>query len=126
MEEQVQEIEMPAITYKVYARPNDKNQVERFFSSCFEEPQDGDVLLKAGTGDKFVHVGYLQRYDEEGLYNYKIENGEVVGCTPEDKQQELSNRPAPQPTTEEQILQLQAVIIEMQYQNRLKEMEMIG
>ena len=126
MEEQVQEIEIPVITYKVYARPNSKNQVERFFSTCFEEPQDGDVLLNEGTGDEYVHVGYLEAYDDEGLHNYKVASGEVVECASEDKQQELSSRPAPQPTAEEQILQLQAVVIELQYQNRLKEMEMLG
>ena len=126
MEEQLQEIEIPVSVYKVYARPNSKNQVECFFSSCFEEPQDGDVLMKEGTGDEYVHVGYLQAYDDQGFHNYKVANGEVVECTSEDKQQELSSRPASQPTTEEQVLQLQAVVIELQYQNRLKEMEMLG
>ena len=117
------EIEITIKPHKVYARPNATKQVRCIFSTCFEQPQEGDVLVKEGNGDDYVHVGYYQLYDHEGLHNYKIVDDAMVETTAEEKTAELAARPTPPPTAEEQILQLQAVVIDLQYQNRLKEME---
>ena len=46
--------------YSVYARANENGRVVKVFSNCFEQPQEGDVFVKAGSGDEFVHVGYYQ------------------------------------------------------------------
>jgi hypothetical protein len=71
--------------YKVYARPNDNNEVTRVFSTCFEQPGEGDILLKEGNGDEFVHVqGAYQLYDDNGRYNYRMADGEME-LIPEDE-----------------------------------------
>jgi hypothetical protein len=113
--------------YKVYARPNGQNQVIRIFSTCFEGPEEGDIVIKEGNGDEYAHLGYYQLFDERRCHNFKIERDTMIETTEEDKQAELNARPqqTPHQSVEEQILQLQAVVIDMQYQNRLKEMEML-
>lgn len=118
---------MPSNLHGVYAKTNELQQVERVYSTVFEEPQECDILLKHGLGDEFVHVGYYQIYDEQMCHNYKVVDGLIIECTPEDKQVELDSRTSSheESSLKEQILQLQAVVIDMQYQNRLKEMEML-
>lgn len=65
-------------TFKVYARPNEKGEVIKIFSTCFFQPQEGDVLLKEGSGDEFAHVGYYKIYDENGFLNYVIKDGALA------------------------------------------------
>lgn len=76
MSEEMME-EQPEV-FQVYARPNEKGEVVKIFSTCFFQPQEGDVLLKEGSGDEFVHVGYYKVHDENGLPNYKIVNGALA------------------------------------------------
>lgn len=95
--------------YRVYARPNSDGLVERFFSTCFEEPLEGDMLFKEGYGDEYVHVGYLEVLDLNHCHFYKVVEGEVVETTEEERQEELNSKPPqlPQPTPlEKQITQL--------------------
>jgi len=99
--------------YRVFAKINAVYQVERIYSTCFEQSEGSDVFIKDGDGDECVHVGYYQIYDQEGLHNYKIDGNVMVETTAEEKAVELAARPKPEPTTEEQILQLQAVVIDM-------------
>ena len=80
------EFQLP--TYDVYARINHKNRVVKVFSSCFEQPSKGDILIKSGSGDEFVHVGYYQIYNTDGSHRYKIENGKIVECSEEERQEE--------------------------------------
>ena len=58
MSEEMME-EQPEV-FQVYARPNEKGEVVKIFSTCFFQPQEGDVLLKEGSGDEFAHVGYYK------------------------------------------------------------------
>ena len=76
MSEEMME-EQPEV-FQVFARPNEKGDVIKIFSTCFFQPQEGDVLLKEGSGDEFAHVSYYKIYDENGILNYKIENGALV------------------------------------------------
>ncbi|WP_069997808.1 hypothetical protein [Cellulosilyticum sp. I15G10I2] len=94
--------------YQVYARPNNEGYVERFFSTCFKEVKDGDVFVKEGDGDEFVHVSYMQALDANGCHNYKIIDNKLIECTAEDKEAEMNSRPLPEPTLEEQVQQMQA------------------
>ena len=64
--------------FQVYARPNEKGEVIKIFSTCFFQPQEGDVLLKEGSGDEFAHVGYYKVYDENGFLNYVIKDGAIA------------------------------------------------
>lgn len=84
--------------YKVYARQDESGNVTRVFSSCFEQAEKIDVLLKEGAGDEYVHVqGAYDLYDEYGRYNYKIVGGAMVEIAESDK----PPIPAPLPSQEE-------------------------
>lgn len=41
--------------YSIYVRTNNQGIVTHIFSSCFEKPKEGDILIKSGQGDEFVH-----------------------------------------------------------------------
>ncbi len=41
--------------YSIYARTNNQGVVIHLFSNCFENPKEGDILIKSGQGDEFVH-----------------------------------------------------------------------
>lgn len=99
--------------HRVYARANDKGQVEKIFSTCFEEELDTDFLIKHGSGDEFVHVGYYVIYDANLCHNYKIEDGVMVETTEDEKQEELANQ-LPPPPTEVQLLQRQVSDLEIE------------
>lgn len=91
--EEIQEEYLPEPTiYHVYARVNEKNQVTKIFSSCFEQAEETDVLIKSGTGDEFVHVGYYDIYNSDYSYRYKIENGELTERTEFDRSDEMRLR----------------------------------
>ena len=94
-------------TYKVYARADENGKVTKIFSTCFEQPKDTDVLLKEGYGDKFVHVGYYRIFNMDGTHKYCIDSGEMRECTIEEIEAEKATFPAPPPTTEERLEQLE-------------------
>ena len=76
--------------YGVYAKINSENFVTRVYSTCFEEKSEEDILIKEGTGDEFVHVGYYQIMDENNLFNYMFDGENVVSVTDEQKEQMLA------------------------------------
>lgn len=67
--------------YSVYARPDSAGRVIKIFSSCFEQPADGDVLLKTGSGDEFVHTGYYNLSTPDGAHRYVIDAGSMREVT---------------------------------------------
>ena len=94
-------------TYKVYARADENGKVTKIFSTCFEQPKESDLLLKEGSGDEFVHVGCYQIFNDDFTHKYCIENGEMRECTTEEIEAEKATFPAPPPTTEERLEQLE-------------------
>ena len=74
--------------YSVYARTDENNRVVKVFSNCFEQPQNGDILIKSGSGDEFVHVGYYQLLTGDFVHGYKIQDGKMVECSIEDLEEE--------------------------------------
>lgn len=94
-------------TYKVYARADETGKVTKIFSTCFEQPNDTDLLLKEGSGDEFVHVGYYQIFNDDFTHKYCIDNGFMRECTTEEIEAEKATFPAPPPTTEERLNQLE-------------------
>ena len=76
-------------TYKVYARTDENNKVTKIFSTCFEHPEESDLLLKEGSGDEFVHVGYYRIFNDDFTHKYCIENGEMRECTTEERLEQL-------------------------------------
>ena len=93
--------------YSVYARINNKGKVIKVFSTCFEEPNDDDIFIKSGSGDPYTHVGYYQIFNMDGTHKYCIDNGEMRECTAEEIEAEKATFPAPPPTTEERLEQLE-------------------
>ena len=45
--------------FQVYAK-SENGLVYKFYSTCFQEVEEGDTFIKEGYGDEFVHVGYYQ------------------------------------------------------------------
>lgn len=60
--------------YKVYAKHQD-SLVTEIYSTCFQDYAEGDILVKEGFGDEFIHVGYYQILDENMCHNYRIGKG---------------------------------------------------
>ena len=97
--------------FQVYAVINKEKQVEKFYSTCFQEPIANDILIKEGYGDEFVHVGYYQVYNENGCHNYKIVEGKIVECTNEEKVEELKQMQKNTPkTTDQKIVEMARAI----------------
>lgn len=95
-------------TYKVYARADENNKITKIFSTCFEQPKESDLLLKEGSGDEFVHVqGSYQIFNIDGTHKYCIDNGFMRECTADEIEAEKATFPAPPPTTEERMEQLE-------------------
>ena len=91
-------------TYSVYSRVDRNNKITKVFSTCFEEPQDTDILLKSGHGDEFVHCqGQYQIYNEDGTHKYCMDNGVIRECTSEELETERANFPVPEPTENEKL-----------------------
>lgn len=94
--------------YQVYARPKmiaGIKFLDAVFSTRFEEPIEGDILIDEGEGQQYIHV--QNRYvllDINMLHNYKIVGIKIVETTEADKNRELKARPAPE-KSEIEILQ---------------------
>ena len=77
---------MDIITNKIYATSDSTGTVVKLFSSVFETPQDGDILIEEGNEDYHAHVHLkYQLVDEYGRYNYRIANDnleEIIGKPP--------------------------------------------
>lgn len=97
---------MEQTTNKIYARPKNK-LVEKFFSSVFEQPQGGDVLVEDGNEDYHAHVHLkYQALDENLCHNYKVVDNNIVQTTEVEKATEIANKPTviPPPTPEQKAI----------------------
>ena len=76
---------MDQLTNKIYARL-DGEIVIKLFSSVFEQPEKGDVLVDEGVEEyhAHVHLKYLVM-DDQCRYNYKVINGELIELTEKEK-----------------------------------------
>ena len=115
-------MEFEPTKYSVYARVDENNKVIKVFSSCFEQPKDTDILLKTGSGDEFVHVGYYNIYNDDSTHKYCIDNGVMRECTEEELEEERASFPEPEPTTEDRVTLLEEVCTELLYQNALSDL----
>ena len=86
----------------------------RVFSTCFEQPQDGDIFVKSGQGDEFVHVGYYSLYTDGFAHRYCVEGLDGIReCTEEEIAEEIAEmqRNAPKAITDkERIEQLETQV----------------
>ena len=86
--------------YIVYVKPNENSYITTVDSSAFLSDTAGWVEIDRGTGDRYHHAqgNYFETpiITEGGAYRYKLVNGKVVECAPEEiKAQEEANRPVP-------------------------------
>lgn len=86
--------------YKVYVKPNESGYITAVNSSEFLTDTTGWVEIDRGYGDKHHHA--QNNYFPEpivtmgGAYRYKLVNGQVAECSPEEiAKQEEANRPLP-------------------------------
>ena len=94
---------MENYTNKIYARKREDNIVIKFFSSVFEKNLDTDFLVEEGNEDYHAHVHLKYKLkDEDGRYNYKILEDQLVELTEEEKEK-MFPPTAPQITEQEKL-----------------------
>ena len=105
--------------FQVYAKSKD-GLVYTIYSTCFQEVEEGDVFIKEGFGDEFVHVGYYEIYDSNMCHNYKIVDNEIVECTEEEKTEELKQQQTNIPkTTEQKIVEMARAITDLMLEGEM-------
>lgn len=101
---------------KVYALPNEAGYITRidggYTIGNITTPEDW-VLIDEGYGDKYnlCQSNYLPQplRTYGGAYRYKLVDGQVVECTPEEiAAQEEANKPEAVPTTEDRLKELES------------------
>lgn len=97
---------------KVYVKLNEQNEITQINSDIFLADTTDWIMIDEGEGDKYAHAQgyYLEKplYDEQGRYNYKLADGQVVEIT-EKAEVEI----ATQITTEERLAALEEAMLEM-------------
>ena len=129
--------ELSAVIYSVYARPDAKGRIIMVFSDCFEQPQPGDILVKSGYGDEFIHTGYYQVYTDGLAHRYCVDGfGGIRECTPGEIEVELAEMQANTPRVvtdkeriehlEEQVADQTEMLADLLYDICLMQMETEG
>ena len=98
--------------YIVYVKPDDANRIIAANSSAFIQDITDWVEIGSGFGDKYHHAqgNYFPKpiMDKRGIYRYKLADGRPVERTQEEMDADYAARPAPEPTTEELLLETAA------------------
>ena len=107
---------METLKSKVYALPSAEGYITRidggYTESNITTPADW-VLIGEGYGDKYnlCQNNYLPQplRTDGGAWRYKLVDGQVVECTPEEiAAQEEANKPEDVPTTEDRLKELES------------------
>lgn len=80
--------------YKQYIRTDVNGIVIKGFTSAFEQPIAGDLLLSGQDGRHFQ----MQLLTDRGQYKYKLVNNQMVERTQAELDAEWAARPAPPKT----------------------------
>lgn len=103
--------------YTVYVRSDVTGRIMEINSSAFLADTAGWTAIDEGYSDKYHHAqnNYFSKplYDDRWCANYKMENGEVLERTEEEKEIEISNRPKPLPTEEDRLVALEEAMLAM-------------
>ncbi|XOQ44310.1 MAG: DUF5110 domain-containing protein [Clostridium sp.] len=93
---------MKKLNHTVYVKTNGNGYITAVNSDVFLSDVTGWTQIDEGTGDKYAHAqgNYFEKplVDENGCYNYKLENGNPIETTDDEKQAQIDTRPASQPT----------------------------
>ena len=97
--------------YKVYIQTNQDGIVTAINSDAFLPDTDGWTEIDEGGGDKFHHAqgNYLPKplMTMQGIYQYKLVDGEVVERTQKEIDADIAKIPPPPPSAEDRIKALE-------------------
>ncbi len=103
--------------YIVYIKTDTESNITAINSSAFLMDTTDWIRIDEGLGDKYHHAqgNYLEKglMDENGCYNYKLVDGQIVERTAEEKAAEIASRPLPPPTAEERLEALEVAMLEV-------------
>lgn len=92
---------------KVYVRTDEAGRVVEMASSIFLTDPAGWTEIGEGEGDRYAHAqgNFLEKplTGEDGVHNYRLEEGTIRESTEEEKAAERASFPAPEPNREEQL-----------------------
>ena len=85
---------------KVYARTDEEGRVLEMASSVFLKDLSGWTEIDQGEGDRYAHAqgNFLEKplTGEDGVHNYRLEEGTIRESTEEEKAAERASFPAPE------------------------------
>lgn len=95
--------------YKVYVRFDLYGRILEINSDTFLSDTTNWTYIDEGYGDRFHHAqgNYLPSplYDNRGIPRYKLVDGQPVERTQEEMDADFAAQPAPEPKTEELLLE---------------------
>ena len=95
----------------VYIKTDEEGRIIAVTSSAFLDDEIGWIEIDSGAGDKYHHAqgNYLDKpiCTDDGIYQYKLVDGAVVERTAEEIAADLAAQPAPGPTPDERIVELE-------------------
>lgn len=97
--------------YIVYAKVDDQNRITAVNSSAFLTDVTGWTRIAEGHGDKYHHAqgNYFKKtiMDERGIWRYKLEDGEAMERSQEERDADYVE-PVQEQDTEELLLEMAA------------------
>lgn len=101
------------MTAKVYIKTDDAGRITNVNSSTFLTDTAGWTFIAEGTGDRYHHAqgNYfpLPFFDERGVYQYKLVDGQVWERTQEEMDADYAAANV-EPSTEERIAELEEAL----------------
>ena len=103
---------------KVYVKTDEQGRIIEINSSIFIQEPQGWIQVDEGEGDRYAHAQghYLDKplMERDGVYGYKLENGEVAERTEEEKEADRAAIEEPI-TLEERVTEMEMVLVAMVY-----------
>lgn len=103
--------------YTVYVRADEAGCIVEINSSAFMADTAGWTAIDEGYGDKYHHAqgNYFPQplYDVRGCANYKLENNIPAERSDEEKEAEITSRPAPMPSYNDRVAALEEAMLVM-------------
>ena len=103
--------------FKVYAKINSDSYITAIDSSAFLTDLIDWLEIDEGSGDKFHHAqgNYFDKplKTENGVYQYKLEDGVVRECTAEEFAEQEAALPQPEPSVWDELADADAALKEV-------------
>ena len=116
---------METAPYIVYVKTDDQNRITAIHSDAFLKDTCGWTEIDRGYTQRHHHAqgNYLDKMiaDDRGIWRYRLADGKAVERSAAEMDADYAARPAPEPTTEELLLETAA-----DYEYRLCLMELGG